>query len=106
MAKPTTARKPRRWWKIATGLAIVLVVAVATFPHALGKGAARRWRVGRAYRARAPGGIELSSLRLSWFGPTRMTGIVLRARQGGRVLSAPRATWDRSLWRILMDRPR
>ena len=34
-----------------------------------------------------------------------MTGVVLRDRQGERVLGAPLATWDRNLWQTLL-RPR
>ena len=45
-------------------------------------------------------------LRLSWFAPTRTTGLVLRDAQGDAVISAPRATLDRTLWQLLFDRPR
>src|SRR5688572_11760814 len=102
MAKPTQARKPRRWWKVALGLVLLLMAVVAAIPFALGTSPARRLLLGRINRILAPGGLEIASIRLSWFRPTRITGVVLRDRQGDRVLSAPLATWDRTLWQTLL----
>ena len=101
----TQARKPRRRWKFAVGFVILVVAVVAAIPYALGTSAARRLLLGRVNRILAPGRLEIDSLRLSWFRPTRMTGVVLRDRQGDRVLSAPLVTWDRNLWQTLL-RPR
>ena len=103
MAKSTQARKPRRRWKMAAGFIIVVVAVVAAIPYALGTSAARRVLLGRVNRILAPGGLEIASFRLSWFRPTRMTGVVLRDHQGESVLSAPLATWDRNLWQILLQ---
>jgi translocation and assembly module TamB len=62
----------------------------------------------RANLALAPGGGRLAweSLRVSWFGPAHLTGVVLRDAQGDPVVAAPRATLDRTLGRLLFDRPR
>ncbi len=105
MEKPTQARKPRRWRKVAVGIAILFVAVVAVLPFALGTSTARRLLLGRVNRFLAPGRLEIASLRLSWFRPTRMTGVVLHDRQGDPVLNAPLVTWDRNLWQTLL-RPR
>ena len=69
-------------------------------------GAARRWLLRRANHALAPGGLDLSTIRFSWFGPTRITNLVLNDPEGDRVIVAPQAHWDRNLRQILFDRPR
>ena len=106
MTQERPVRKRRRWWIVAAAAAIVVVGLVAALPWLLGTPPARRWLLSRADRALAPGGLAFDSIRASWFGPTRMTGVVLRDREGDRVVAASRATWDRNLWQILFDRPR
>ncbi len=109
MTKPAptrSRRRRRRWMMLLAALAIVPAVVLAALPWALSTAAARRRLLARANRALAPGRLELASLRFSWFGPTRMSGFVLRDPQGDRVVESPRATWDRNLRQILLDRPR
>ena len=106
MTQERPVRKRRRWWIVAAAAPIVMVGLVAALPWLLGTPPARRWLLSRADRALAPGGLAFDSIRVSWFGPTRMTGFVLRDREGDRVVVASRATWDRNLWQILFDRPR
>jgi hypothetical protein len=50
--------------------------------------------------------LELSSIRFSWFSPTRITGFTIRDHAGDRVVESPRATWDRNLRQLLFDHPR
>ena len=70
----------------------------------LSSGAGRRYLLRRSDRALAPGRLEVDSFHFSWFGPTRMTGFVLRDAQGQRRLSMRRlALWDRNLWQVLFD---
>jgi hypothetical protein len=108
MSAPThPAPRKRRRLRTALAVATLAVVAlIAAIPWALSTPPARRWLVGKANGALAPGGLDVASWRLSWFGPTRLTGLVLRDRQGDRVVVAPSASWDRNLGQILFDRPR
>src|SRR5512135_183705 len=106
MSIPSPARARRRWWKAGAALTIGLIALLAAIPWGLGTGPGRRWVVARANRVLAPGRLELGSLGLSWFGPTRITGLVLRDARGDRVVVAPRATWDRSLGQLVTDRAR
>lgn len=101
-----TPRRRRVWWKIGAGLLACVVAGLVAFPWFLGTEPARRWLLGRANRAMSPGGFEFTTIRFSWFGPTRLTGFVLRDAQGDRVVDAPTATWDRSLHQALFERPR
>lgn len=100
---------PRRWRRRRTALvllALAVVAPIVALPWALGTPPARRWLLGKANRALAPGGLEVASFRFSWFGPTRLTGFALRDGRGDRVVAAPSVEWDRNLGQILFDRPR
>jgi len=106
MKKPTTAPKPRR--RLAGLLALALAIpvsAVLALPWGLGTRTGRLWLLGKANAALAPGRLDLAGLSFSWFGPTRLTGLVLRNAKGEGVVAAPRATWDRNLGQILFRRP-
>src|SRR5690242_19085106 len=107
MADPNPNRRRRRkLWRTLAVLLVLVVAATAAFPWFLGTAPARRWLLARANRTLAPGGLEVTTFRFSWFGPTEMTGFVIRDPQGDRVVKAARATWDRNLAQILFDRPR
>lgn len=99
-------RQRRKWLPWLVGLLVLPVLAVLAIPWALSTGAGRAWLLSRANRTLAPGGLELATLRFSWFGPTRMTGLVLRDARGDPVVSAPRATWDRNLRQVLFEQPK
>jgi len=101
MANHEAPRRWRRTWKVLGLGAGLLAVAFAGLPWLLGTTPARRWLLARANRALAPGSVRVETIRLSWFGPTRLTGVALVDAQGDRVIAAPRATWDRSLAAIL-----
>ncbi|MBV8381395.1 MAG: hypothetical protein JOZ63_02235 [Planctomycetaceae bacterium] len=105
MVEAAPKRKRRRFWVILLATtATVLTAAVAALPWMLGTPPVLRLLLAQANAALAPGAIELTGLRLSWFGTTRMTGLVLRDPRGKRVLVAPRVSLDRSVWRLLSDR--
>jgi translocation and assembly module TamB len=100
------ARNRRRFWRVLVVLLVLIVGVVASLPWAIGTPPGRRWVLNRADRIMAPGAFRFDTLAMSWFGPTQLTGFVLVDHQGDRVVAAPRATWDRSLWQVLFDRPR
>ena len=102
------ARKKRRWPMLLAAALVVPVTLIAAIPWGLATPPGQRWLLRGANRGLAPGGgrIAWTTLRLSWFAPTRGTGLVLRDAQGDAVISAPRATLDRTLWQLLFDRPR
>ncbi|MBV8265021.1 MAG: hypothetical protein JO252_01600, partial [Planctomycetaceae bacterium] len=79
MVEAAPKRKRRRFWVILLATtATVLTAAVAAIPWMLGTPPVLRLLLAQANAALAPGAIELTGLRLSWFGTTRMTGLVLR----------------------------
>jgi translocation and assembly module TamB len=93
---------------VLAGVVLVPLGLAAALPWALATPPAQRWILAGANKVLAPGGgrIAWSSLGLSWFGPTRLTGVVLRDAQGDVLVNAPRASLDRSLIQLLFDRPR
>ncbi|HEX8199443.1 MAG TPA: hypothetical protein VF590_03070 [Isosphaeraceae bacterium] len=106
LSPPPGSRSRRRLGIALAAGTLAALALIAAVPWALSTPPARRWLLARADRALAPAGLDVASWRLSWFRPTRLTGLVVRDRQGDRVLAAPGATWDRNLWQILFDRPR
>ena len=99
-------RRRRLVWRLTAGLIVLLAVAALSVPALLSTPSATRRILARANRALAPARLEARAIRLSWFGPTRIEGLVLRDAEGDAVVSARHAVWDRSLGRILFDRPR
>jgi hypothetical protein len=106
MSNFSPIRAFRRYWKPLASLVFGMIVVVGAIPWLLGTAPARHWIVARANRVLAPGSLELGALRLSWFGPTRVEGLVLRDAQGDRVVAAPRASLNRTFGQILTDRAR
>ena len=102
------ARKKRRWPMLLAGALLVPIALIAAIPWGLSTPPGQRWLLKGANRGLAPGGgrIAWTTLRVSWFAPARLTGLVLRDAQGDAVISAPRATLDRTLGQLLFDRPR
>lgn len=103
-------RPPRRWprrilWLFGT-LAILAVAVLAAIPWVLSATAGRDWLISRVNVALAPGSFSAESFSVSWFGPTRIAGLILLDERGDHVLEAPYALWDRSLVQFLFDRPR
>ncbi len=109
VSSPSPTRWPRRWTWLVVALTVVLVlavVAVAAFPLLLNTPRARRMILARANKVMAPGKLEVGEFFFHWDRPTEMYGFVIRDAQGKKEVEAFRATWDRSLWQILFDRPR
>ena len=104
MVEPAPPRRGRRLRRGLAALALLVVVLIAAFPWALGTAPARRWMLARANRALAPGSVRFEAIRLSWLGPTHLTNVALIDPRGKPVIAAPRASWDRNLFRILFDR--
>ncbi len=99
---PTPRTRRRRW--IAIGLLIVLAAAavlVVALPGLASRGLARRILTTRAGRLLAPSSLEADAVHVSWTGPTRIDGVVLRDERGARLIAAPRAVVDWNLWQIL-----
>lgn len=100
------APRRRRWlWIVPIGAVVLAVTAVAALPWWLGTASGRRWVVARANRVMAPARLELTGLRVSWFGPAELRGVTIRDKEGDAVVSAPSASWDRTLGQFLFARP-
>lgn len=109
MSADTSMPRRSRWrhaWKVVAGLALVVLVLVLILPTLLGTDLARRAILKQAGQLLQPARLEVATFRFSWFAPTRMTGFVLYDRAGEPCLESDVADWDRSLGRILFDRPR
>jgi hypothetical protein len=99
-------RRARRLAQILTFTIVVAGLALfAGLPWVLGRPFAHRWLESQASAILAPSSVEFAEIRLSWFDPTEITGVMLRNDQAGRVLVAPRAVYQLSLWQILFNRP-
>src|SRR4051794_32958565 len=101
MTDPSSMGRKRRRRKVLAGAALLLLAAIAAIPWGLATPPGQRWLLARANRKLAPGGISWATLRVSWFGPTRLTRLVLRDAQGDTVLAAPQAILDRNLGQLL-----
>lgn len=102
-----TARS--RWRRLAGAAALVALVAIGGLlvglPKIVSGPVARRILTARAGRILSPGGLQASSVRLSWFGPTEIDEPVLLDGRGARLIVAQRATVDWSLWHVLFQQP-
>ena len=95
-----------RAWRLPLLVCLSIGAAlVAGLPWILRLPIAQRRLAAAANAILAPSSVEFGSIRLSWFKPTLIESIVLRDAQGDRVLSAPRAIFEWSLWQILVARP-
>jgi translocation and assembly module TamB len=97
------ARRLRRFILL---VAVVVTASIAALPWVLGWPIVQQRLAAAANRILAPGRVEFRSLRLSWYRPTEITGLVLRDAQGDPVVSGPRAIFEWNLWQILTARPR
>jgi translocation and assembly module TamB len=97
----------RRRWRLAL-LVFLLAGAglIAALPWVLGWPMARGLLQARASAILAPGSVSFEAIRVSWFRPTELGGVVLRDAQGDNVLVAPRAVFQWNLWQILFSQPR
>ncbi len=101
---PPPKHSGRRWWLLIPVLALVaLVVLVALIPVWLSTSSGRTFLVSKANQALDPARMEVDRFSWSWFGPTRMHGLRILNAQGGVVVSAPEATWDRNLRQAIFE---
>jgi hypothetical protein len=98
-------RVRRRWRIIVLALFLVGAGLIAALPWILGRPTARRLLNAQANAILAPASVEFDVIHLSWFQPTEIAGIALHDAQGDRILVAPRAVFQWSLWQILFSRP-
>jgi translocation and assembly module TamB len=84
---------------------IATAALVVALPQLLSRSVARRILTARAGQILAPGSLDAAAVRVSWFGPTEIDGVVLRDDRGGQLVAADRAIFDWNLWQILFQRP-
>ena len=102
----TDRTRPRRYRRIAALAALVAAAGLfLALPQLLSWSGGRRILSARAGRILAPGSLEAAAVQVSWFGPTVIDQAVLRDERGTRLIVAPRAVVDWSLWQILFNQP-
>jgi len=102
----TVARsRIRRWGLALLVLLLLLVGAVGGLPWIVGLPAVHRTLGAYANSVLAPGSVEFSPMRLSWFRPTEVPDVTLRDAEGDAVLVAPKLTFEWGLWQMLVTRP-
>jgi hypothetical protein len=105
MSSTDRTRPPRRW-RIALLAALIAAAALlAVLPQLVSRSVARRILTTRARQILAPGSLEATAVRVSWFGPTEIDGAVLRDERGAHLVAADRAVFEWNLWQILFHRP-
>ncbi|MFW6061812.1 MAG: hypothetical protein ACOC93_03295, partial [Planctomycetota bacterium] len=95
-------RKPRRWrwWILAPVVVIVLAVLVALLPQLLSTPPGTAVLLGVA-NGRIRGTLAAEDLSLSWGGPIRADGLVLRDPAGRPVLTAEQTSISKGLWGLV-----
>ncbi|MFI5454421.1 MAG: hypothetical protein ACHRXM_03135 [Isosphaerales bacterium] len=98
--------RARRRWRLPV-LVVLLIGAglIAALPWILGWPIVQRRLAAAANAIMAPGSVEFSAIRLSWFQPTQIADFVLRDAQGDPVLAAPKAVFQWNLGQILLAQP-
>src|SRR5262249_36244895 len=97
----TDRTRPRRRWRIALLAALIAAAALlAALPQLVSRSVARRILTTRARQILAPGSLEATAVRVSWFGPTEIDGAVLRDERGAHLVAANRAVFEWNLWQI------
>ena len=99
---PPPVRRLRRWWK-ALAIASVLALAVlALLPWLISTGPARSRVLAGLNQRVAPGRLAFEGLRVSWFGPARLSGVTLFDPQGEPVAKVPSAVFDKTLGQLIL----
>jgi hypothetical protein len=86
-------------------LLLLLGSPVAGLPWIVGLPVVHRSLAAIANSALAPGSVEFSPMRLSWFRPTEIPDVRLRDAEGDLLLDAPKLTFEWGLWQMLVTRP-
>jgi hypothetical protein len=94
-------RRRRRWpWVIGAALLLVGLL-IGSLPWLLGTTPGNRLVAGQLARAFAPGRVRFKTIRFSWTGPTRLSGVVLEDPNGKTVVTSPSASLSASLWGLI-----
>jgi len=95
----------RRWGLAIQVLLLVVCGSVAGLPWIVRLPVVHGRLAAYANSVLAPGSVEFSPIRLSWFRPTEIPDLTLRDAEGDAVLVAPRLTFEWGLWQMLVTRP-
>jgi hypothetical protein len=95
--EPPLSDRWRRIRRLVGAITGLVLLVIAFLPALVNSDRVRRWMLDEANRTLAPGRIELGSLSATWFGPTTISGLVLREKGGQIVFKADSATWDKGL---------
>jgi translocation and assembly module TamB len=106
MTSPVPVRGRRRWLVIALAFPIFGAGLIAALPWLLSLPVAQRRMVVEANKTLAPSTIAVGAIRLTWFGPTELSNVVLHNAHGAKLIAAPRATFGWNLWQMLVNRPK
>ncbi len=98
-------RRMRRFGPALVVLSLLLGGAAVGLPWIAELPAVQRRLAAYANLVLAPGSVEFSPIRLSWFRPTEVRDVTLRDADGDAVLVAPRLTFEWGLWQMLVTRP-
>ncbi len=107
MGKATGGNRLRVWIvRMVLGLVVATVGLLASAPWLIRLEPVQQVLRAQIQEQAAPASLVVGSVEPSWFGPTRIRGLVLRDPEGTTVGTAEHATWDRTLIQLISDRPR
>jgi hypothetical protein len=103
---PNPKRKRLSWrtlGMIVIPLVLVLGLGLVFLPQILGLPFFQGVIRAQVAQATKPGRVGFGTVRLSWFGPTRIEGITIEDSRGKRVLEAASADWSVGLWQMVFE---
>ena len=106
MTSPVHGRARRLWRWVVLGVLLIGAGLVAALPWLLATAPAQRRMAAAANKILAPGSVEFSAIRLSWFRPTEIADLVLHDAQRDRLIVSRRALFSWNLWQILVTHPK
>ena len=84
MTSPVRPRARRRWLRLALAVLVIGAGLIIALPWLIAMPAAQRRLGAAANKILAPGSVEFSEVRLSWFRPTEIANAVLHADDGSQ----------------------
>jgi translocation and assembly module TamB len=102
-AKPQ--KRPRRFFRWIVGLAILVLLAIASAPTVLSTLPVRRLLVQTINKRLSPGRVELGGVSLSWTREITLRDVALFDPQGKQVVTAEAIRTDRGILGLLSSRP-
>jgi hypothetical protein len=106
MMTPIRGRLLRRCLQAGAVILAVFAGLIVSLPVLLALPIVQHRIAAVANRILAPGSVEFSSARFSWFKPIEITNLVLRDAQGDRLIVAPRTTLGWGLWQVVVTHPK